>query len=81
MIYELVDLCGPQRADVSDRGPVERREVGPWLERLNTGPVGKPHDRLKIGRVIRDLFLSDWGGRLFMFENFNGTPLHGDPDR
>jgi 4-hydroxyphenylacetate 3-monooxygenase/chlorophenol-4-monooxygenase component 2 len=25
--------------------------------------------------VIRDLYLSDWGGRLFMFENFNGTPL------
>ena len=26
-------------------------------------------------RVIRDLYLTDWGGRLFMFENFNGTPL------
>ena len=25
--------------------------------------------------MIRDLYLSDWGGRLFMFENFNGTPL------
>jgi hypothetical protein len=37
--------------------------------------VGKPHDRLKIGRVIRDLFLTDWGSRLFIFENFNGTPL------
>src|SRR5439155_25193711 len=32
-------------------------------------------DRIKIGRVVRDLYLSDWGGRLFMFENFNGTPL------
>ena len=25
--------------------------------------------------MIRDLYLTDWGGRLFMFENFNGTPL------
>src|SRR4051812_20801732 len=33
-----------------------------------------PFDRVKLGRVIRDLYLSDWGGRLWMFENFNGTP-------
>jgi hypothetical protein len=32
-------------------------------------------DRVKLGRVIRDLYLSDWGGRLWMFENFNGMPL------
>ena len=25
--------------------------------------------------VIRDLFLSDWGDRISVFENFNGTPL------
>ena len=25
--------------------------------------------------MIRDLYLTDWGSRLFMFENFNGTPL------
>jgi len=25
--------------------------------------------------VIRDLYLTDWGGRLYMLENFNGTPL------
>ena len=31
--------------------------------------------RVKIARVIRDLYLTDWGARLFMFENFNGTPL------
>src|SRR5262245_58837667 len=35
----------------------------------------KPYDRIKIARVIRDLYLTDWGGRLYMFENFNGTPL------
>jgi len=37
--------------------------------------VGEPYDRIKIARVIRDLYLTDWGSRLFMFENFNGTPL------
>jgi 4-hydroxyphenylacetate 3-monooxygenase/chlorophenol-4-monooxygenase component 2 len=47
----------------------------PWFERLNKGPVGEPYGRIKIARVIRDLYLTDWGGRLYMFENFNGTPL------
>jgi 4-hydroxyphenylacetate 3-monooxygenase/chlorophenol-4-monooxygenase component 2 len=47
----------------------------PWFERLNKGPAGEPYDRIKLARVIRDLYLTDWGGRLYMFENFNGTPL------
>ena len=47
----------------------------PWFERLNKGATGEPYDRLKIARVIRDLYLTDWGSRLAMFENFNGTPL------
>ena len=47
----------------------------PWLEKLNKGAVGEPYDRIKIARVVRDLYLTDWGSRLFMFENFNGTPL------
>ena len=50
-------------------------KLKPWFERMNNGPLDKPHDRVKIGRVIRDLFLTDWGNRLFVFENFNGTPL------
>ncbi len=37
--------------------------------------IGEPYDCVKIARVIRDLYLANWGGRLFMFENFNGTPL------
>ena len=41
----------------------------------DTGPGRPTEDRLRIGRVIRDLFLTDWGSRLFVFENFNGTPL------
>ena len=61
------------RLEGSNRSPATD---GPHdFTKLNTGPNGNPHDRLKIGRVIRDLYLSDWGGRLFMFENFNGTPL------
>ena len=50
-------------------------KMRPWFEKLNKGPVGEPYDRIKIARVIRDLYLTDWGGRLYMFENFNGTPL------
>jgi 3,5,6-trichloropyridin-2-ol/2,4,6-trichlorophenol monooxygenase len=59
--------------------PTERQwqnpQMRPWLEKLNQGATGEPYDRLKIARVIRDLYLTDWGSRLFMFENFNGTPL------
>ena len=47
----------------------------PWFEKLNKGATGEAYDRIKIARVIRDLYLTDWGSRLFMFENFNGTPL------
>ena len=42
---------------------------------LKSGDRREPFDRVKIGRVVRDLYLTAWGGRLFMFENFNGTPL------
>ena len=75
MIYELLDLCSRSALMFPTAGQWNNANLGPWLEKLNTGPNGKPHDRVKIGRVIRDLYLSDWGGRLFMFKNFNGTPL------
>jgi 3,5,6-trichloropyridin-2-ol/2,4,6-trichlorophenol monooxygenase len=75
MIYELVDLCGRSALIFPTEAQWKDSKLGPWLERMNSGPTGKPHDRVKIGRVVRDLFLSEWGGRLFMFENFNGTPL------
>jgi 4-hydroxyphenylacetate 3-monooxygenase len=42
---------------------------------MQAGAVGEPHDRVRISRVIRDLFLSDWGDRLSTFEQFNGTPM------
>jgi 4-hydroxyphenylacetate 3-monooxygenase/chlorophenol-4-monooxygenase component 2 len=75
MIYELVDLSGRSALIFASEGQWQDDKLNPWFERMNAGPVGKPHDRVKIGRVIRDLFLSDWGSRLFVFENFNGTPL------
>jgi 4-hydroxyphenylacetate 3-monooxygenase/chlorophenol-4-monooxygenase component 2 len=75
MIYELLDLCGRSAIIFPTEEQWRDPRLGPWMQRLNEGPVGEPFDRVKIGRVIRDLFLSDWGGRLWMFENFNGTPL------
>jgi 4-hydroxyphenylacetate 3-monooxygenase len=75
MIHELVDLAGRASLIFPTEGQWQRPELRPWLEALQTGPVGRPHDRLKLSRVIRDLFLSDWGDRITTFENFNGTPL------
>ncbi|MGW5253524.1 4-hydroxyphenylacetate 3-hydroxylase family protein [Streptomyces sp. NPDC004012] len=75
MITELIDLSGRASLIFPTEGQWQRPELRPWLEALQTGPVGRPHDRLKLSRVIRDLFLSDWGDRITTFENFNGTPL------
>jgi 4-hydroxyphenylacetate 3-monooxygenase/chlorophenol-4-monooxygenase component 2 len=75
MIYELVDLSGRSALIFASEDQWNDETLNPWFERMNNGPVGKPHDRVKIGRVIRDLYLTDWGNRLFVFENFNGTPL------
>jgi 4-hydroxyphenylacetate 3-monooxygenase/chlorophenol-4-monooxygenase component 2 len=75
MIYELVDLSGRSALIFASEDQWRDNTLNPWFERMNNGPVGRPHDRVKIGRVIRDLFLTDWGNRLFVFENFNGTPL------
>jgi 4-hydroxyphenylacetate 3-monooxygenase/chlorophenol-4-monooxygenase component 2 len=75
MIDEVIDLCGRSAVIFPTEAQWNDPEMRPWLERLNTGAAGTPYDRIKIARVIRDLYLTDWGGRLFMFENFNGTPL------
>jgi len=75
MIYELVDLSGRSALIFASEDQWNDDKLNGWFERMNNGPVGRPHDRVKIGRVIRDLFLSDWGSRLLVFENFNGTPL------
>lgn len=75
MVSELVDLAGRSSLIFPTENQWNQPELRKWLEPLQTGPVGRPHDRLKISRVIRDLFLSDWGDRISVFENFNGTPL------
>jgi 4-hydroxyphenylacetate 3-monooxygenase/chlorophenol-4-monooxygenase component 2 len=75
MTHELIDLCGRSAIMFPTEEQWQDATLRPWLERLNKGPMGEPYDRVKLGRVIRDLYLTDWGGRLMMFENFNGTPL------
>ena len=75
MVDELIDLCGRSAIMFPTEAQWQHPQMRPWFEKLNKGAVGKPYDRIKIARVIRDLYLTDWGSRLFMFENFNGTPL------
>ena len=75
MVNELIDLAGRSALIFPTEKQWNQPELRKWLEPLQTGPVGRPHDRLKISRVIRDMFLSDWGDRITVFENFNGTPL------
>jgi 4-hydroxyphenylacetate 3-monooxygenase/chlorophenol-4-monooxygenase component 2 len=50
-------------------------EDAPVVRAAQCGPGGRAYDRIRIARVVRDLYLTAWGGRLYMFENFNGTPL------
>jgi 4-hydroxyphenylacetate 3-monooxygenase/chlorophenol-4-monooxygenase component 2 len=75
MIDELIDLCGRSAIMFPTEQQWRNPQLHPWFEKLNKGAVGEPYDRIKIARVIRDLYLTDWGSRLYMFENFNGTPL------
>ncbi len=65
-----------QRDHVPDREAVgQPTDAAVAGEAEQRAPLAKPFDRVKIARVIRDLYLTDWGGRIFLFENFNGTPL------
>jgi len=75
MTAELVDLAGRSALLFASEGQWQNSALRPWIEKLNSGPVGRPYDRIKIGRVIRDFFQSDWGSRIATFETFNGTPL------
>jgi 4-hydroxyphenylacetate 3-monooxygenase/chlorophenol-4-monooxygenase component 2 len=75
IVDELIDLCGRSAIMFPTEAQWQNPQMRPWFEKLNKGAVGEPYDRIKIARVVRDLYLTDWGSRLFMFENFNGTPL------
>jgi len=70
-----IQLCGRSAIMFPTEKQWDNAQMRPWFEKLNKGATGEPYDRIKIARVIRDLYLTDWGSRLFMFENFNGTPL------
>src|SRR3546814_13663223 len=74
---ELLDRGGLSSLMIPAENQWNNAAFGPWFEKLNNGPKGKARDRIQIGRVIRDLCIPDWGGRMFMYENFNGTPLYG----
>ena len=76
IIHELLDLSGRHvtflPSEPEWQSPAWKRE----FEALLGTQVMSGESRLKIFRVLRDLFLSDWGQRQLMFENFNGTPVH-----
>jgi 4-hydroxyphenylacetate 3-monooxygenase len=73
-VQELIDLAGRGPMMIPDVGDWENPELKAWLEPMMRGPAGED-DKLKVFRVIRDLFLTDWGRRNGMFDQFNGTPL------
>jgi aromatic ring hydroxylase len=75
VVDELIDLCGRSAIMFPTEKQWQHPQMRPWFEKLNKGASGEAYDRIKIARVIRDLYLTDWGSRLFVFENFNGTPL------
>lgn len=73
-IQELLDLVGRGTVMVPTDGDWNHPEIGKWLKPLMAGNTSED-ERLRIIRVIRDLYLSEWGRRNSMFDNFNGTPI------
>ena len=71
---ELLDLSG--RSAIIQPSAADFREFGSVLDTMLKGAWNSGHDRLKLFRVIRDILLTDWGGRARMFDQFNGTPLN-----
>jgi 3,5,6-trichloropyridin-2-ol/2,4,6-trichlorophenol monooxygenase len=71
---ELLDLSG--RSAIIQPAAADFKEFGPVLDTMLKGAWNSGRDRLKLFRVIRDILLSDWGGRGRMFDQFNGTPLN-----
>lgn len=73
-IQEIIDLAGRGPVMIPSDGDWQNPDLKPLFEPLMKGPSSNA-DKLKVFRVIRDLFLTDWGRRNAMFDNFNGTPL------
>ena len=64
MVNELIDLCGRSAIMFPTEQQWREPSMHSWFERLNKGATGEPYDRLKIARVIRDLYLTDWAPAL-----------------
>ncbi|WP_331760410.1 MULTISPECIES: 4-hydroxyphenylacetate 3-hydroxylase family protein [unclassified Streptomyces] len=77
MRNEVIDLAGRASLLFPTEEQWNSPELHDWLEPLQAGAAGEPYDRVRISRVIRDLFLSDFGDRVSTFEQFNGTPILG----
>lgn len=73
-IHELVDLSG--RSAIIQPAAKDFDRFGEVLGKMLQGAWKDGKERLKVFRVIRDMFLSDWGDRGRMFDQFNGTPLN-----
>jgi aromatic ring hydroxylase len=73
-VHEILDLSGRGPMMIPSERTWQVPELKEWLEPLMHGPHGED-DRLRVFRVVRDLFLTDWGRRNGMFDQFNGTPL------
>ncbi|KMO66975.1 4-hydroxyphenylacetate 3-hydroxylase C-terminal domain-containing protein [Mycolicibacterium chlorophenolicum] len=75
MIQELLDLCGRVALMYPSEGQWNDEKLRKWMEPTVTGAHGDGYDRIKMARVIHDLFLTEWGTRQQMFDNFQSTPL------
>ncbi len=73
-ITEIIDLAGRGPMMIPADGDWQNPQLKEWLEPLMRGPSGEA-DKLKVFRIIRDLYLSDWGRRNALFDQLNGTPL------
>jgi 4-hydroxyphenylacetate 3-monooxygenase len=74
IMHELVDLSG--RSALIQPAEKDFAEYGTLLDSMLRGAWPSGRDRLKVFRVVRDMFLTDWAGRSRMFDQFNGTPLN-----
>ncbi len=74
IMHELVDLSG--RSALIQPAEKDFAEYGVVLDSMLRGAWPSGRDRLKVFRVVRDMFLTDWAGRSRMFDQFNGTPLN-----
>lgn len=74
VVQELMDLAGRGPMMIPAEGDWQNPELHAWLGPMLRGPGGEGA-KLKVYRIVRDLFVSEWGRRNAMFDQFNGTPI------